>query len=33
MTRFKEMTMEEQVERIEKTIQEYLRVREENRVT
>lgn len=31
MTKFKAMTMDEQVETIEKTIQEALRVREENK--
>jgi hypothetical protein len=31
MTKFKEMTMDEQVETIEQTTQEALRVREENR--
>jgi hypothetical protein len=33
MTKFKEMTMDEQVETIEKTTQEALRVREENQAT
>jgi hypothetical protein len=33
MTKFKAMTMDEQVETIEQTIQEALRVREENQAT